>query len=178
MAYTRTASAIDPNPGGSSEKTGHITHEADVVELFVDLNAHEILTTGIHGVGAGTVVGTAATQTLSAKTLTSPVLVTPVLGVATATSINGMFPTTFYQAEGTATKTIVGGFNFVFVILLGYVSNIGNVAGIYSMAYPVNEVHTFFAITNVAVTCNYITGAITVTDNTGEIFEWKMIVLS
>lgn len=80
MAYTRTASAIDPNPGGTSEKTGHITHETDVVELFVDLNAHEILTTGLHGVGAGTVVGTAATQTLSAKTLTSPVLVAPVLG--------------------------------------------------------------------------------------------------
>lgn len=40
------------------------------------------VTTGIHGVGAGDIVGTTLTQTLSDKTLTSPVLNTGVSGTA------------------------------------------------------------------------------------------------
>lgn len=88
MTWTRTASPIDPNPGGSSEYYGHVTHEADVVELFADLNSHEALTTGIHGVGAGTVASTGTTQTLSAKTLASPIITGTV--TATGATMTGM----------------------------------------------------------------------------------------
>lgn len=38
------------------------------------LSTHEALATGVHGVGAGDLVGTTLTQTLSAKTLTSPTI--------------------------------------------------------------------------------------------------------
>lgn len=49
-----------------------------------------------------TMVGLATTQTLTNKTLTSPVLTTPTLGVATATSINGLIVST---TTGTLTMT-------------------------------------------------------------------------
>ena len=39
-----------------------------------DIAVHAALTTGVHGVGAGVVVGTTLTQTLTNKTLTSPVI--------------------------------------------------------------------------------------------------------
>jgi len=41
-------------------------------EIAAGLAVHEATTTGIHGVGAGTIVGTTLAQTLTGKTLTSP----------------------------------------------------------------------------------------------------------
>lgn len=49
-------------------------------------------------------VGTTATQTLTNKTLTSPVLTAPTLGIATATSLNGLTVT-----SSTGTLTITNG---------------------------------------------------------------------
>ncbi len=39
-----------------------------------DIAVHAALATGVHGVGTGTIVGTALTQTLTSKTLTSPAI--------------------------------------------------------------------------------------------------------
>jgi len=39
-----------------------------------DIATHAILTTGVHGVGAGAIVGTTLSQTLTNKTLTSPAI--------------------------------------------------------------------------------------------------------
>lgn len=55
---------------------------------------------------SGTVVTTAATQTLTNKTLTSPTLTTPTLGVATATSVNKV---TITAPATSATLTIADG---------------------------------------------------------------------
>lgn len=43
-------------------------------EVAAGLTLHEATTTGIHGVGAGTIVGTTLAQTLTNKTLTTPVI--------------------------------------------------------------------------------------------------------
>ena len=42
--------------------------------LTTNLSNHTVATTGVHGVGAGNVVGTTLTQTLTNKTLTSPTI--------------------------------------------------------------------------------------------------------
>jgi hypothetical protein len=61
-----------------------------------------------------TVVTLAATQTLTGKTLTSPTLTTPALGVATATSLNGLTVTTTtgtLTLANSSTLTTSGAFN-------------------------------------------------------------------
>lgn len=51
-------------------------------------NAHDIATTGVHGAGAGSLVTTTGTQTLTNKTLTSPIVNTPSITNATLTASN------------------------------------------------------------------------------------------
>jgi hypothetical protein len=46
----------------------------DQAKADADIAVHAALTTGVHGVGAGTLVGTTLTQTLTNKTLTSPTI--------------------------------------------------------------------------------------------------------
>lgn len=71
MAYTR-ATTIDVNPGGDSGKQGFIDLDADMTNIFADLNTHEALT-ATHG-ATGAIVGTTNTQTLTNKTLTTPIV--------------------------------------------------------------------------------------------------------
>lgn len=73
MAYTRDYS-LDSNPGGDTGKQAFIDLDADLTSIFTDLNTHEALTTGAHGVGAGTIVGTTLTQTLTNKTIQTATL--------------------------------------------------------------------------------------------------------
>jgi hypothetical protein len=73
MAYTRDY-ALDSNPGGDTGKQAFIDLDADLTSIFTDLNTHEALTTGAHGVGAGTIVGTTLTQTLTNKTIQAATL--------------------------------------------------------------------------------------------------------
>lgn len=73
MAYTRDY-ALDSNPGGDTGKQAFIDLDADLTSIFTDLNTHEALTTGAHGVGAGTIVGTTLTQTLTNKTIQTATL--------------------------------------------------------------------------------------------------------
>ncbi len=56
--------------------TGNIVFNAGQLFDGVDVSAHDTATTGVHGVGAGTIVGTTLTQTLTNKTLTAPVIST------------------------------------------------------------------------------------------------------
>lgn len=46
----------------------------DQAKADADIAVHAALTTGVHGVGSSTIVGTDLTQTLTAKTLTSPTI--------------------------------------------------------------------------------------------------------
>ena len=55
--------------------------EGHLSGLASDLTTHGTATTGVHGVGAGSVVGTTSTQTLTNKTLSSPTIT----GTATVT---------------------------------------------------------------------------------------------
>lgn len=55
--------------------------EGHLSGLASDLTTHGAATTGVHGVGAGSVVGTTSTQTLTNKTLSSPTIT----GTATVT---------------------------------------------------------------------------------------------
>lgn len=96
MAYTRTY-VIDATPGGDTVKGAVATKlDGDLTNAYTYLNAHDIATTNVHGftgakTGSGAMVGA-----------TTPTLVTPVLGVATATSINGL---TITSSTGTFTLT-------------------------------------------------------------------------
>jgi len=60
---------------GSTIDAGQVVASYDPAPL----NAHAATTTGVHGVGAGTVVGTTLTQTMTNKTLTNPTLTTPTI---------------------------------------------------------------------------------------------------
>lgn len=74
MSYTKPYT-IDASPGADTVKEAVATKtEGNVDYLITSLNAHEALTTGAHGVGAGTIVGTALEQTLTNKTLTTPII--------------------------------------------------------------------------------------------------------
>lgn len=56
----------------------------------------------------------------------------------------------------------------------GLVNTVGDVTGLYTVTGAFNTVHTIRAITNVAVTTNAT--SITVTNNTGQIFNGKVLV--
>jgi|SRR6056300_439532 len=67
--------------------------EGHLSGLASDLTTHGTATTGVHGVGAGSVVGTTSTQTLTNKTLSSPTIT----GTATVTgdfNVTGTFNVT------------------------------------------------------------------------------------
>ena len=68
-------------------KKHELTKGIDIIQSRLVIG-HEILTTGIHGVGAGAVVGTTLAQTLTNKTLTSPTVNTPTI----IETINIIFP--------------------------------------------------------------------------------------
>lgn len=60
-----------PNYDGTGDPAGMEGHLAGIES---DLSTHASATTGVHGVGAGNVVGTTSTQTLTNKTLSSPTI--------------------------------------------------------------------------------------------------------
>ena len=79
----------DAQVGGNITVTGTVDG--------INIAAHDTATTGVHGVGAGAIVGTTLTQTLTAKTLTSPAIGTSILDTngnelvlltATASAVN------------------------------------------------------------------------------------------
>lgn len=106
MAYVRTQS-VDSGPSGDQVKTAVTDLDTDLTNAFAHLNTHEALTTNAHG-ATGTKTGTGAM--VGANT---PTLITPVIGVATATSINGITPTggtnTFNLTKGTASLDVAAG---------------------------------------------------------------------
>jgi len=72
-----------PNEDASADHRGALTAAgwrrlwqdlATLVGVAADIAAHAALTTGVHGVGAGSVVGTTLVQTLTNKTLTLPTI--------------------------------------------------------------------------------------------------------
>jgi hypothetical protein len=74
MAYSRETS-VDASQGGDTIKEAILDLDTDLTNIFTNLNAHEALTEGVHGIGAGQdVVGTTETQTLENKTLTAPII--------------------------------------------------------------------------------------------------------
>lgn len=79
----------DAQVGGNITVTGTVDG--------INIAAHDTATTGVHGVGAGAIVGTTLTQTLTAKTLISPAIGTSILDTngnelvlltATASAVN------------------------------------------------------------------------------------------
>lgn len=61
------------------------------------------------------------------------------------------------------------------VNIMGLVQNIGGVGGSYVIG-DANQVSTAVAIANIAVTANSTNGTITITNNTGQIFNGKVII--
>lgn len=99
MTYSRNTS-INPNPYGDTTKQAiEDKLDADLTKIFSDLNAHEALTTGAHGI-TSTIVGTLETQTLSNKTLSAPITYTDFFNFAKGNVISGLC-------------SIVGGTNYV-----------------------------------------------------------------
>jgi len=68
--------------GGLSGQLADDQHVKDA-EVDARVNIHALLTTGIHGVGAGAIVGTTLAQVLTNKTLTAPII----NGVVTTTGL-------------------------------------------------------------------------------------------
>jgi hypothetical protein len=56
MSYAR-ATTVDSAPSGDSVKQAVLDLDADLTSIYTDLNTHEALTTGAHGV-TGTILGT------------------------------------------------------------------------------------------------------------------------
>jgi hypothetical protein len=56
----------------------------------VDVSAHHVATTGVHGVGAGAIVGTTLAQSLTNKTLTSPNVTTLTVASGGASITGGL----------------------------------------------------------------------------------------
>lgn len=119
MAYVRTQN-VDDNPAGDTVERAILDLDEDMTNIFADLNIHEPLTTGVHGVGAGSIVGTTLAQSLSAKTLVSPVITgsvnasgatisSPTITNATVQSstVNGLTP--LVTAGGVTGFTLAGG---------------------------------------------------------------------
>ena len=74
MAYSRTHT-IDSGPSGDTVKAAiAVKLDGDLTNIFTYLNAHNVATTGVHGLGSGTVCGTTNTQTLENKTIVNPVI--------------------------------------------------------------------------------------------------------
>ena len=109
MAYSKLYT-IDAGPGGDTVRDVIVTKiDGNIDTIFANLNTHEALTTGVHGVGSGTIVGTALTQTLTNKTIsggtftgsvtaTNLILTgyTPVISGVTITSAALTGNTTYY----------------------------------------------------------------------------------
>jgi hypothetical protein len=68
MTYARTTT-VDAAPAGDVVKQAVLDVDTDLTGIYANLNTHETATTGIHGVGSGTLVSTTGTQTLTAKTI-------------------------------------------------------------------------------------------------------------
>ena len=83
--YTRVTT-LDTSPGGDTVKQGCVDLDEDLTGIVGAYNVHDVATTGIHGIGAGTVCGTTLTQTLTNKTLTSPTISSPTLTGTVAAS--------------------------------------------------------------------------------------------
>jgi hypothetical protein len=81
MAYTRTTT-VDAAPSGDTVKQAVLDVDTDLTGVFANLNTHEALTVGAHGVASGTIVGTATTDTLTNKTISGATLT----GTITASS--------------------------------------------------------------------------------------------
>ena len=98
MAYSRVYT-LDSSPSGDTVKAAMATKlDGDLTLAFTNLTSHEAMTTGAHGVGSGTIVGTALTQTLTNKTITTPTI----SGVATLSSAT-------LSGGGTLVGTFTGG---------------------------------------------------------------------
>ena len=117
MAYSRTHT-IDSGPSGDTVKSAiAVKLDGDLTNIFTYLNAHDVATTNIHGLGSGTVCGTTNTQTLENKTIVNPVIsgatiISPTItgGTITQSTIDGIThtaQTTGFTIEGgTASKKL------------------------------------------------------------------------
>lgn len=104
--YTRTTT-VDAAPGGDTVKQAVLDVDTDLTGIVAGYNAHDIATTAIHGVGAGTVCGTTLTQTLTLKTIVSPVITGGT--ISTQTTIGGLTcsqSTTGFTITGGASKVL------------------------------------------------------------------------
>lgn len=77
------------------------------VEVAAAVSAHAAVTTGVHGAGAGSVVGTTLSQTLTNKSLTSPVITGTGSANFTTLTVGGVsvIPTQMDLVEITANAT-------------------------------------------------------------------------
>ena len=71
--YTRTTS-VDASPSADTVKQAVLDVDTDLTGIVTAYNTHDTATTGVHGLGSGTVCGTTNTQTLTLKTLSAPTL--------------------------------------------------------------------------------------------------------
>lgn len=70
-------------------------------------NAHDIATTGVHGVGVGSIVGTTLVQTLTNKTLTNPIINNPIINGATFNG-NVVFDSPTFFIDSVAHRVGIG----------------------------------------------------------------------
>ena len=74
MTYSRTYT-IDAGPTGDTVKAAIATKlDGDLTNAYTYLNAHDVATTNVHGLGTAYVVGTTTAQTLTNKTISSPTI--------------------------------------------------------------------------------------------------------
>jgi hypothetical protein len=106
LLYGKTATGSGGNNTGSS--FANLKTRLNQFDITItNFNTHTSATTGIHGVGAGAIVGTTLSQTLTNKILTSPTLTSPLVNnIIFEGDTENNYETTLTVTDPTADRTI------------------------------------------------------------------------
>jgi hypothetical protein len=130
MSYSRSTT-IDSGPTGDTVVQAVLDLDTDLTAIYTDLNTHEALTTGAHGItaGEGYIVGTDALQTLTRKTISAPTITGAVTGSGMTLTGGTISGATLTGATTGSGMTLTGGTISAATITSGTATNVALTGG-------------------------------------------------